>query len=102
MITLEEFLSYFNLTGVVSPSPQDFDRATQIALGRFKALVGYDYPTTPSAIEKELLLHLTLIEILKSFNYLWEEGKARFSIKKASQTAERLAWQIRTSQTPTT
>jgi len=101
MITLQELLSYFNLAGALSPSQEDFDRGLQIALERFKNLVGYDYPATPSALEKELLLHLTLIEILKGFNYLWEEGKTRFSIKKVSSAAERIAWRIRASQTRT-
>ena len=101
MITLQELLAYFNLAGVVSPSQEDFDRALQVALDRFKALLHYDYPATPSALEKELLLHLTLIEMLKGFNYLWEEGKTRFSVKKVSSAAERIAWQIKASQTQT-
>jgi len=82
MITLQELLSYFNLAGALSPSQEDFDRGLQIALERFKNLVGYDYPATPSALEKE-------------------EGKTRFSIKKVSSAAERIAWRIRASQTRT-
>ncbi|MEO2083673.1 MAG: hypothetical protein ABGX12_06590 [Desulfurobacteriaceae bacterium] len=97
LIPQDDFQRYFNLQ-TLQTHPDDYERACAIAEDRFVKLLRIKEPdfTLPSSqeeltpIQKELLMHLILIEILKTDNYVWEENKGRVSIKRITSQADRL------------
>lgn len=100
-MTLNEFIEKFNLSGQVSLTDTEFNELKEIALFRFSLSLGYDYPQTPTPLEKEILGHFILIEVLKKYQYLFSENSQKVSIKKATENLERLIWQQKTLRTRT-
>jgi len=99
MITYDEFLNYFNFYQNDIPET-DFNRCLNVAIGRFKRFFSIDnIPDPLSDEEKELLLHLVLIEVAKQYNYLTSEGKGMLSINKIAEHVERLVWLIKDQKT---
>ncbi|KAA0257207.1 hypothetical protein FHQ18_11625 [Deferribacter autotrophicus] len=71
-----------------------------MAVSRFKRFFSIDsIPVPLSDEERELLLHLALIEVAKQFNYLTGEGKGMLSINKIAEHVERLVWLIKDQKT---
>jgi len=101
MVTLDLFLSRFNLNGVVAIDNNLFEALKGVALKRWETIFGDTYPKEGSELDKEILLHLILIEVLKTFNYLLAENSQRFSINKVSEHVERLVWLKKNSETQT-
>ena len=98
-MTVDEFIQYFNLGGNISVSTEEFEHYKQIAVSRFSSLLGYTFPDVPTELEKEILFHLILIELLKRYTYQWSEKDQRVSIKKVTSNLERLIWQQKTLMT---
>lgn len=95
MITYDEFLNYFNFYQN-DISENDFNRCLNVAKSRFKRFFPIDsIPDFLSDEERELLLHLVLIEVAKQFNYLSGEGRGMLSINKITEHVERLVWLIK-------
>ena len=101
MITLDLFLSRFNLNGVLAIDDSLFEALKSVALKRWENIFENPYPAEATELDKEILLHLILIEVLKTFNYLLSENSQRFSINKVSEHVERLIWLKRNSETQT-
>jgi len=98
LIPQDEFQGYFNIEET-TVAPEDYERASAIAEQRLVKIMQikhpeYQLPDTKeklTAVQYELLLHLILIELIKSFNYIYEESKGRASLKLITTQADRLA-----------
>jgi hypothetical protein len=98
LIPFDSFQSYFNLEQVNVPL-EHYERASALAEQRLVNILKIKIPdfTLPSSAEEltgvqyELLLHLTLIELIKTFNYIYEENKGRASLKLITSQVDRLA-----------
>lgn len=101
LIPQEEFQEYFNIQET-TVAPEDYERASAIAEQRLVRILqirnpDYQLPETKeelTAVQHELLLHLILIELIKSFNYIYEENKGRASLKLITSQADRLAQMV--------
>jgi len=100
-MTLSEFMEKFSLSGQVSLTETEFNDLKDIALSRFLLSLGYPYPEAPTALEKEILSHFILVELLKKYVYLFSENSQKVSIKKATENLERLIWQQKALMTRT-
>ena len=100
-MTLDEFLSRFNLSGVIALDDTIFEALKKVALQRWEAVFGQPYPSTPTNLDQEILMHFLLLEVLKTFNYLTSENSQKFSINKVAEHTERLIWLKRNSETQT-
>lgn len=91
----------FNLSGQVSITDAEFNELKEIALSRFSISLGHPYPSSPSSLEKEILAHMILIEVLKKYSYLFSENSRKVSIRKVVENLERLIWQKKSLTTQT-
>jgi len=98
LIPFDSFQSYFNLEQVNVP-PEHYDRASALAEQRLVNILKIKKPdfVLPSSaseltdVQYELLLHFILLELIKTFNYIYEENKGRASLRLITSQADRLA-----------
>jgi len=100
-MTLDEFLSRFNLSGVIALDDTLFEALKKVALKRWKTVFGKPFSENPTDLDSEILMHFLLLEVLKTFNYLTSENSQKFSINKVAEHTERLIWLKRNSETQT-
>ena len=100
-MTLDEFLSRFNLSGVIALDDTLFEALKKVALKRWKTVFGKPFSENPTDLDREILMHFLLLEVLKTFNYLTSESSQKFSINKVAEHTERLIWLKRNSETQT-